>query len=358
MNHDYGGAMYTQPVVTSYPISDFLHWQDSGQLQITPKFQRRQVWVPKARSCLIDTVLKRMPIPPLFVRLIIDPQKRRAIREVVDGQQRIRAIFDYIKGEFTVLRTHNPEFAGVTFGELPEETQGDFLSYKLAVSILEGVNDSDVLRIFGRLNTYTVPLNKQELRNAEFFGTFKQTVYDIAFKHLAFWRNNNILRDQDIARMGDAELVSELLVTMMDGFQSTKDRDLRRYYDKYDDDFPRAEKFSEQFERTIDTIGAIFDAHLAQTPFRRIPLFYSLFALIYDARFGLPGQSSPKLTFSKGERTSVLDALTKLAKVIQSKEPPEDYLPLIEATRRATADVGKRRLRHKYFWRGVMDAVS
>lgn len=350
--------MYRQPIVSAYPISDFLQWQASGQLQITPKFQRRQVWVPKARSYLIDTVLKQMPIPPLFVRLTIDPEKRRSTREVVDGQQRIRAIFDYIKGEFTVLKTHNPEFAGMTFGELPEETQRDFLSYKLTISMLEGVNDSDVLRIFARLNTYTVPLNKQELRNAEFFGAFKQTVYEIAFKHLAFWRNNNILRDQDIARMADAELGSELVVTMMDGFQSTKDYDLRKYYDKYDDDLPEAEKLSEQFERTIDTIGVIFDNHLAQTPFRRIPLFYSLFALIYDALFGLPGESSPKLTFSKGEKTSVLDALTKLGKIIQSKEPPEAYLPFIEATRRATADVGKRRLRHQYFWRSIMDAIS
>jgi len=303
-------------------------------------------------------MLRQMPIPPLFIRLIIDPTKRRTVREVVDGQQRIRAIFDYIKGGFTVLQVHNAEFAGMTFGELPEEIQRDFLSYKLAVNVLEGVSDSDVLRIFARLNTYTVPLNKQELRNAEFFGAFKQTVYDIAFTHLAFWRNNNILRDQDIARMADAELVSELLVTMMDGFQTTKDSDLRRYYKNFDDSFPEADKFSNQFEKTIDIIGATFNGKLAQTPYRRVPLFYSLFALIYDALFGLPKESSPKITFTKQERTTILTALIKLGEIITSKEPPKDYLSLIEAARRGTADVGKRRLRHQYLWQTIKNAIK
>jgi hypothetical protein len=112
--------MYRQPIVRAYPISDFLQWEASGQLEVAPRFQRRQVWVPKARSYLIDSMLRQMPIPALFIRLIIDPTKRRTVREVVDGQQRIRAIFDYIKGGFTVLQVHNAEFAGMTFGELPE----------------------------------------------------------------------------------------------------------------------------------------------------------------------------------------------------------------------------------------------
>jgi len=294
-----------------------------------------------------------MPIPPLFIRLKIEPMKRSTIREVVDGQQRIRAIFDYIKGDFTILKVHNSEFAGMTFEELPEEVQRDFLSYKLAVNILEKVSDSDVLRIFARLNTYTVPLNKQELRNAEFFGAFKQTIYDISFAHLAFWRNNNILRDQDIARMADAELVSELVVTMLDGFQTTKANDLYRYYKKYDDSFPEAEKICNHFEKTIDTIGTIFNSRLAQTPYRRIPLFYSLFAWTYDSLFGLPGESSPRIIFTKKEKAAVLVALTKLGEVITAKEPSKNYLSFIEAARRSTADVGKRRLRHRFFWRAI-----
>jgi len=349
--------MEIQPVISPYPISEFLNWQASDQLVISPRFQRRRVWIPKAQSYLIDTILKQMPIPPVYIRFIIEPARHRTIREVVDGQQRIGTIFDFIKGKFTVLRTHNPEYAGMTYSELPEQTQIKFLSYKISVNMLEGVSDEDVLKIFARLNTYTVPLNKQELRNAESFGVFKQTVYDIAFNHLAFWRNNNILTDHEIARMADAELVSVLLLTMMDGFRDTKDKAIRKFYKDYDDEFAEAVELSSKFERTIDTIGEIFSNRLAQTPFRRVPLFFSLFAFIYDALFGLQGYSSPRLTFTRQEKDSICNALVNLGQIIQSQEPPEHYSQLIEATRRGTADIGKRRLRHQYIWESVSASI-
>src|SRR5947209_5914307 len=116
-----------QPLATNYPISDIVDWDFSNQLVITPKFQRRDVWTPKAKSYLVDTILRAMPIPPLFLRLRIDPLQKRAIREVVDGQQRLRAILGYIKGEFSILKAHNREFGGMYYTDLPEEAQRNFL---------------------------------------------------------------------------------------------------------------------------------------------------------------------------------------------------------------------------------------
>ena len=350
--------MEVQPVTSPYPISDFLNWDASEQLVICPKFQRRRVWQPKAQSYLIDTILKQMPIPAIYLRYITDPIKRRTIREVVDGQQRVGTIFDFIRGKFTVLKVHNAEYSGMTFSELPVDVQSRILSYKLSVNVLEGVSNEDVLRIFARLNTYTVPLNDQELRNADYFGAFKQTVYDIAFKHLAFWTNNGILTDYDIARMADAELVSEHLLTMMGGFRDTKDKSLRTIYKQYDDDFPRGTELSVQFEKTIDTIGEIFTDRLRKMPFHRVPLFFSLFMFVYDALFGLPGSESPRLAFNNQQRAVIFDALTALGNIIQAKEPPEHYLILVEAARRSTADAGKRHTRHNFIWESVKEALS
>jgi hypothetical protein len=50
-----------QPQLAPYPISDFLQWQGMKQLELTPKFQRRDVWPAKAKSYLIDTILRKMP---------------------------------------------------------------------------------------------------------------------------------------------------------------------------------------------------------------------------------------------------------------------------------------------------------
>ena len=76
---------------------------------------------------------------------------------------------------------------------------------------------------------------------------------------------------------------------------------------------------------------------------------------IYDALFGLPGESAPKLAFGKQERQAVLGSLLRLGEIIRSSEPPEQYLALVEASRRGTAEPGKRRTRHNYLWQSALE---
>ena len=103
----------SQPTITSYSISDFLEWNTSKQLVIAPKFQRRDVWIQKAKSYLVDTILRDLPIPPLFIRLKIDTISKRVVREVVDGQQRLRTVLSFIAGDFPILKVHNPELCAM-----------------------------------------------------------------------------------------------------------------------------------------------------------------------------------------------------------------------------------------------------
>lgn len=342
--------MENQPIITPYPISDFLNWETSQQLIISPKFQRRRVWKPQAQSYLIDSIVKKMPIPPVYLRYIIEPTKGRTTREVVDGQQRIGTIFDFIKGKLTISKSHNKQYFGKIYAELPTDVQTQFLSYKLNVCMLEGVSDEEVLRVFARLNTYTVPLNKQELRNAEYFGDFKQTAYELGFRHYAFWVNNRILTENEISRMNDAQLVSEMLLTMLQGIKPTNDAGLKKLYSLYDNDFPKSGQLTERFDKTIDTIGEIFGSQLTNTAYKRVPLFFSLFIFVYDALYGIPEQDHPRLRFTKTERNSIYKTLTELSKHIQSNNPPRKYIALNEASRRGTANPDRRRIRHKYFW--------
>ncbi len=343
-----------QPTATPYPISDFVDWHRSDQLVIAPKFQRRDVWIPKAKSYLIDTILRSMPIPPLFIRLKIDPIRKQTVREVVDGQQRLRAVLGYINNEFPLLQVHNPEFGGKCYQDLPENARLNILSYKFLVNLLEDVSDSDVLGIFARINTYTVRLNAQELRNAEFFGVFKQTVYNLAHQHYAFWRNSNILTDQQIARMQEAELVSELIVTMLDGIRQTNGKILSDFYKKFDDEFPESERISAQFGAVINTIGDILGGTLKSLPFRRSPLFYSLFCAVFDARFGLPRSRRPRIAFTASRNRLIAERLHRLGSTITSRTPPAEYLRFIDAARSATANPGNRRLRHRFIWDRVL----
>jgi hypothetical protein len=76
---------------SSYTPADFVLWQENDMLEITPKFQRKGVWRKPARSLFIDTMLRGMTVPPLYLRMTQNQAKTKIIRQVIDGQQRIRA---------------------------------------------------------------------------------------------------------------------------------------------------------------------------------------------------------------------------------------------------------------------------
>ena len=81
-----------------HPISDVNDWQRAGRLELQPDFQRREVWSPAAKIMLIDTVLRDVPMPKMFLwnELIAGSTHRR----VIDGQQRLSAILGFLRDEF------------------------------------------------------------------------------------------------------------------------------------------------------------------------------------------------------------------------------------------------------------------
>jgi uncharacterized protein with ParB-like and HNH nuclease domain len=112
---------------TQYKVSDFVSWQKGKNLNLSPSFQRRPVWKAGAKSYLIDTVVRGLPIPIIFLREKVSSiSTLEPKREVVDGQQRIRTLFSYIdksllkdykpkRDFFVVSEDHNPDLAGKEF---------------------------------------------------------------------------------------------------------------------------------------------------------------------------------------------------------------------------------------------------
>jgi len=247
-----------------YTINDFWEWHSREELVLSPKFQRRSVWSEKAKSYLIDTVVRGLPISKIFMRHDVDLETRKSIREIVDGQQRIEAILLFLKDGFKVSRVHNKEHGGKYFTELPKEIRRAMLQFKISVDIIHGT-ETQILDIFARLNTYTVKLNAQELLNAKYFGAFKQTVYSLGYEFKDFWVNNHIMGEREVARMGEAQLASELAILILSGIQDRKA--IAAYYYKYDDEFRKANKVSKAFRRNMDIISQIFDGRLKRFKF-------------------------------------------------------------------------------------------
>jgi len=327
----------------AYSINDFVEWDDRGLLEISPKFQRRSVWSPQAKSYLIDTILKDKPLPKLFIRATTDPKTKRTTREIVDGQQRIRTILSFIKDGFRISKIHNEEYGGMLYSELPEEIQGDFLKYELSVDLLLDLQDRDVLDIFARLNTYSVSLNKQELLNAKYFGYFKQMVYRLSGDFYTFWKENGIFTDRKIMRMAEAELITDLLIAALDGIQSKKSAE--KYYRKYDESFDNRIEVSNNIKSVFDLIGNLLGESIKETNYKTVPVFYGLFVALYHMNFGIPELDLPRKSITQKDYSRIKNALDDINAIFEDEDLAKEYSDFVKSTKDATTDVPARKTR-------------
>ena len=131
------------------------------QIIINHDYQRTdKVWPTSAKSNLIDTILTGYPIPKLnFLSQQTDLDTRKTRIEVVDGQQRTAAIIEFLDNKYALSRG---EFAGSRFDTLDNDKKHDFLDYQLSADVFTSAKDEDIREVFRRINSYQVPLNKQE----------------------------------------------------------------------------------------------------------------------------------------------------------------------------------------------------
>jgi len=341
-----------------YRINDVLGWHDRRELLLAPEFQRRRVWSPRGRSYLMDSIVRGMPLPQFFIREKVLLREKRTVREVIDGQQRLATILDYLIGKFTILPIHNPEFAGRRYDELPEATQREILSFPLSVNILEGADDADVLEIFSRLNAYTVPLNRQEKLNAQYVGAFKKTMDELSKVHLAYWQRHNILSTQGIARMRDIEFTCELTAAMLEGLQNQK-AIIPVLYKRYDQEFPQKEFIGPRFAEILHFCERILGGTIAGTEFSKLSLFYSLFVAAYDVIYGLRSdhQAQPKAETEVGF-IAAQESLVELNEALSQEGRPADYAEFYDATRQSTDKIQQRTIRHRKLTEILMPCFS
>ena len=336
-----------RPHLRSIGVNEFIRWNADGTLILSPKFQRRRVWPPKARAFLIDTIMRGLPIPKLYMRQHLDTRTSRTIHEIVDGQQRLRAVLDFHTDGITLPSDDDSDHAGKRFSQLSRDAQKAFLTYEFSVDLLIEAADADVLDVFARINSYSVPLNAQEKRNAKYYGSFKSTVYALGFRHLEFWKNHRILSDMAIARMKEAELTSELLVAMAAGLQDKK-KSLDSFYERWDDRFPYKRKSIARFQDVMDLLEVHAGTRLDNGRFRRPALFYSLFLALYELRYGGLGDfGGTKRPFGEREGDRLGRALAHLDGILNADVPPREYLTFVTACQRQTDNIGPRRTRHQ-----------
>ena len=328
-----------------YTIADFLEWSEKGQLELNPEFQRGSVWPPAARTYLIDTILRHLPVPKIYVRTKVDLQTKRSFREVVDGQQRLRAIIDFGNDKFA-LGQRAREFSGKRYSNLTADEQQRFLGYQIAVDQLINASDSDVLEVFSRLNSYTVPVNPPELRHAKYQGEFKWSVHEMSQEWAVLWEKYKVVGARDAVRLLSDSLMAEMFGVVLEGVRDGGQPKITALYERVDKTYERGYAESVVNEALRIIVGS-FDEVLTETPISNAPHFLMLFAAAAFSLTGIPqGDLSllPPLGAPASPEVSA-PLLFQIGDVLSSDEPSPSALAFWTASTSSTQRIASRQTR-------------
>jgi hypothetical protein len=267
----------------------------SGSLQLRPPFQRKPVWSEKQRCALIESILIDVPIPEIFIQAETQPDGTELLG-VVDGQQRLRTILQFIgietEADQRISGEDNNHFKlselnttsslyDLKFAELTQDQKRAFFQFEISVHYLYTSNTKEVEDIFKRLNKFNIPLRPQELRNATYHGAFAKLSETLADNE--YWAVNRILTAPAIRRMSDIEYVSELLIALIHGPRPGNAVEIDSYYEefeKYEDEFPEQPRITALFTKVLETIKKLFPDITKVPRWNNRADFYSLFAAL------------------------------------------------------------------------------
>ena len=185
-----------------------------GDLDLTPAYQRKSVWNRIKNSKLIESVLRNIPIPAIYLS-----EKEESGWEVIDGQQRLRAFFSFLEdgyelGKLPVLSSLN----NVVFTNLDGKYQRKIEDYQLNIFIIKKESHADIkFDIFERINEGATELNAQELRNCIFRGEGIELIRSLASQEEFI---SVIGKRIQITRCKHEEIILRLISFYLKGFDN------------------------------------------------------------------------------------------------------------------------------------------
>lgn len=131
-----------------------------------PDWQRQEVWQQEKKRKLIDTILRGWKLPKFyFLKTQSDPDEF----DVVDGQQRLSAIWEFMDGDLELSPEEAATFGGSTYGELSDALVDAFDDYEIEYDEITDAREEDVKEFFQRLQE-GLPLTGSERLNSVHSG--------------------------------------------------------------------------------------------------------------------------------------------------------------------------------------------
>mgnify|MGYP001925286715 FL=1 len=254
-------------------IVDLYNKIESGSLDTGPYFQRKLVWKKQHKIAFIETILMNYPFPEIYIASSeLDVETKQAKEIVVDGQQRLTTIVDYIKGQ----NDFSEKTRITSYDDLPTEDKKAFLNYSVTVKDLKDIGDDNIKEVFKRINSTDYALNINEILNAEYGdgeialfckqlvdNTFKpdQNLTDIIIDNATrekiynFFHTNGIFSDNDIRRMFDSNYIILIVATLLEGAYFSRSSKVDYYMKKYNTSFDVYQEMLDYLNNSINIIS-------------------------------------------------------------------------------------------------------
>jgi hypothetical protein len=291
-------------------VQSVYSWFRDEKLLVNRRYQRKLVWTMEEKQKLIESILRKYPVPAI---LLAEREDSPGTYEIIDGLQRLHAIVSFIETAFPTLdkkrfdlnyfptaksKADAKMFApSPSLAYLSQKEVSTLLDYSLAISVMRGASESEINDVFDRINTYGHRLSDQERRQSGVQNRFSDMVREIACTlrgdtsidilplHLmpsisidlpktkhghqvqadeVFWVIHGILRSTDLRDSMDEQCIADIAACIIGGSLIDRSRDaLDEIYSKESSEFNRinaaleiygSEKFSDEIKFCIDEI--------------------------------------------------------------------------------------------------------
>ncbi|MGW1511349.1 DUF262 domain-containing protein [Streptomyces sp. NPDC002394] len=271
----------TRAVVTDtdWTAETILSQLRRGNIQLNPRFQRRDAWAKSRKSRFIESLILGLPIPQI---VLAEDKNRRGKFIVLDGKQRLLALRQFAAGSSFAVSDEEESFKGFSLTGLEVrddlrlatlkkmEKDDDYvddlnslLNETIRTVVVRRWPNEDFLNlVFLRLNTGSVKLSPQELRQALHPGKFTDFLDD--FSSESAWLREALRIEKPDFRMRDVEILLRYF-----GFRFMLDEytgNLKKFLDdtvnilnaQWAKEEGRIREVGEECNRAIETTFSIF----------------------------------------------------------------------------------------------------
>lgn len=277
-------------------VQTIYSWYRDGKLLVNRRYQRKLVWTLEEKQKLIESLLKKYPVPAI---LLAERDGGPATYEIIDGLQRLHSIVSFIENAFPLMDGkyfHVDLFptakAAADDGRFSKAKDASLigakeistlLDYSLAMSVMRNASDSEINDVFDRINTYGHRLSDQERRQAGVQNEFSSTVRNLASllrgdvsldilplesmpsisidlpmsnhgyevkADEVFWVNQGVLRSTDLRDSLDEQYIADIVACIVGG------EPIERSKDALDEIYVKGAPESERILSALEVYGA------------------------------------------------------------------------------------------------------